>query len=79
MYLEIFKIMLNFSAGLMTTVVPMYLNEISPPSFTGLMGVLFPSGLTFGILISQIMGLNILLGQYQVFWFSTTSNVISEV
>lgn len=54
--------MLNFSAGLMTTVVPMYINEISPPSFTGLMGVLFPSGLTFGILISQIMGLNILLG-----------------
>ncbi|KAK7582329.1 hypothetical protein V9T40_013774 [Parthenolecanium corni] len=56
------RIVVGFIAGLMTTVVPMYLNEISPPSFTGLMGVMFPSGLTLGILISQIMGLNFLLG-----------------
>lgn len=50
--------------GLMTTVVPMYLTELSPPKYTGLMGVLFPVGLTFGILVSQVMGLDWLLGAY---------------
>lgn len=46
----------------MTTVVPMYLTELSPPKLSGLLGVLFPLGLTFGILVSQIMGLDWILG-----------------
>lgn len=47
----------------MTTVVPMYLTELSPPKLTKLMGIFFPIGLTLGILIAQIMGLGFILGK----------------
>ncbi|KAB7497953.1 Solute carrier family 2, facilitated glucose transporter member 1 [Armadillidium nasatum] len=40
-----------------TSLVPLYLSEISPPSLRGVMGTLFPLGLCLGILISQILGL----------------------
>lgn len=49
----------------MTTVVPMYLTELSPPKLTKLMGIFFPIGLTLGILIAQIMGLSFILGKKQ--------------
>ncbi|XKL65783.1 hypothetical protein PGB90_009203 [Kerria lacca] len=56
------RIIVGFIGGLMTTVVPLYLTELSPPKLCGVMGVLFPVGLTLGILISQILGLDWLLG-----------------
>lgn len=56
------RIIAGLIAGLMTTVVPMYLTELSPPKLTKLMGIFFPIGLTLGILIAQIMGLGFILG-----------------
>lgn len=56
------RIIVGYIAGLMTTVIPMYLTELSPPRLCSIMGILFPVGLTLGIVISQIMGLDWLLG-----------------
>ncbi|XP_065200108.1 solute carrier family 2, facilitated glucose transporter member 3-like isoform X2 [Planococcus citri] len=73
------RIMVGFVAGLMTTVVPMYLTELSPPKYTGLMGVLFPVGLTFGILVSQVMGLDWLLGTEELWPFLISGYVLMTI
>ena len=45
------------------TVVPMYMNEISPQKLAGSMGTLFCIGLCIGVFVSQLLGLDSLLGE----------------
>ncbi|XP_067850967.1 solute carrier family 2, facilitated glucose transporter member 2 [Heptranchias perlo] len=48
--------------GLCTGLVPMYVGEISPTSLRGALGTLHQLAVVTGILISQVIGLNFLLG-----------------
>lgn len=41
----------------------MYLTEIAPLSIRGAMGVLCPLGITVGVLVAQILGLESVLGK----------------
>lgn len=58
--LIIFKF--NLFLGLATCIVPMYLMELAPLRLRGPLGVLCPLGVTFGVLVGQIMSLNTVLG-----------------
>lgn len=42
----------------------MYLCELSPLSLRGSMGVLCPLGVTFGVLVAQVVGLVQILGNF---------------
>lgn len=48
--------------GFSTVVGPLYLNEISPINLRGGVGTLNQLGVTLGILISQVLGLESVLG-----------------
>ena len=50
--------------GINTGIVPLYLSEISPFNLRGGIGVFNQLGVTVGILLSQILGLPIVLGRY---------------
>ncbi|ERL92775.1 solute carrier family 2, facilitated glucose transporter member 5 [Dendroctonus ponderosae] len=52
----------GLSAGLITTIMPMYLMELAPPKLKGAVGALCPFGITFGILIGQILSMYKILG-----------------
>ncbi|XP_013180702.1 PREDICTED: solute carrier family 2, facilitated glucose transporter member 3-like isoform X1 [Papilio xuthus] len=56
------RLLVGLAGGLTTSIVPMYLTELSPPSLTGAMGVACPMGVNVGVLVGQVMGLNFLLG-----------------
>lgn len=56
------RFIIGFSTGMGSGIVPMYLTESSPKHIRGSLGVLHQLGLTIGILISQILGLEELLG-----------------
>ncbi|XP_042891108.1 solute carrier family 2, facilitated glucose transporter member 1-like [Penaeus japonicus] len=49
-------------SGLSTSLVPLYLSEVAPASWKGVMGVTFPMGMCIGVLLSQIMGMDNILG-----------------
>jgi len=44
----------------------MYLTEIAPISIRGAMGVLCPLGITVGVLVAQILGLESVLGKFLI-------------
>lgn len=52
--------------GLVTSTIPMYLTEIAPISIRGAMGVLCPLGITVGVLVAQILGLESVLGKFLI-------------
>ncbi|XP_068629467.1 solute carrier family 2, facilitated glucose transporter member 1-like isoform X2 [Battus philenor] len=56
------RLLVGLAGGLTTSIVPMYLTELSPLSLTGAMGVACPMGVNVGVLVGQVMGLNFLLG-----------------
>ncbi|CAG5051163.1 unnamed protein product [Parnassius apollo] len=56
------RLLVGLSAGLTTSIVPMYLTELSPLRLTGAMGVACPMGVNVGVLVGQVMGLNFFLG-----------------
>ncbi|VVD02645.1 unnamed protein product [Leptidea sinapis] len=56
------RLLVGLSSGLTTSIVPMYLAELSPHSLTGAMGVACPMGVNVGVLVGQVMGLEVLLG-----------------
>ncbi|XP_069365819.1 solute carrier family 2, facilitated glucose transporter member 1-like isoform X2 [Maniola hyperantus] len=56
------RLLVGLSGGLTTSIVPMYLTELSPSTLTGAMGVACPMGVNVGVLVGQVMGLKFLLG-----------------
>ncbi|CAK1581515.1 unnamed protein product [Parnassius mnemosyne] len=56
------RLLVGLSAGLTTSIVPMYLTELSPLRLSGAMGVACPMGVNVGVLVGQVMGLNFFLG-----------------
>ncbi|RZC33591.1 solute carrier family 2, facilitated glucose transporter member 1-like, partial [Asbolus verrucosus] len=51
------RLLVGVSSGLITSVMPMYLTELAPRLLRGSMGVLCPLGVTFGVLLGQILSL----------------------
>lgn len=56
------RLLVGLSAGLTTCVAPMYLIELAPLYLRGAMGVFCQLGITFGVLVAQIMSLTQILG-----------------
>ncbi|XP_047527954.1 solute carrier family 2, facilitated glucose transporter member 2-like isoform X3 [Vanessa atalanta] len=56
------RLLVGLSGGLTTSIVPMYLTELSPPRLSGAMGVACPIGVNAGVLVGQVMGLDVILG-----------------
>nr|AON96566.1 solute carrier family 2 facilitated glucose transporter member 3 [Bicyclus anynana] len=56
------RLLVGLSGGLTTSIVPMYLTELSPAALTGAMGVACPMGVNVGVLVGQVMGLSFILG-----------------
>lgn len=46
--------------------VPMYLLELAPADKSGVFGVVFTIGLNFGVLFSQFLGLENILGKLTI-------------
>lgn len=49
-------------SGLSTSLMPMYLSEVAPSALRGVMAVFLPMTMCLGILISQILGMESILG-----------------
>ncbi|KAF5283740.1 hypothetical protein FQA39_LY17237 [Lamprigera yunnana] len=56
------RFVVGLSAGLTTCVTPMYLIELAPLYLRGAMGVFCQLGITFGVLVAQVLSLRQLLG-----------------
>ncbi|GAA6086236.1 solute carrier family 2, facilitated glucose transporter member 2 isoform X2 [Tachysurus ichikawai] len=56
------RTLMGFYCGLSSGLVPMYIGEIAPVQYRGALGTLHQLGVVTGILISQILGLDFLLG-----------------
>ncbi|CAH2232980.1 jg8297 [Pararge aegeria aegeria] len=56
------RLLVGLSGGLTTSIVPMYLTELSPAALTGAMGVACPMGVNVGVFVGQFMGLDSILG-----------------
>ncbi|XP_006200874.1 solute carrier family 2, facilitated glucose transporter member 2 [Vicugna pacos] len=52
--------------GLISGLVPMYVGEVAPTTLRGAMGTLHQLAIVMGILISQIAGLDFLLGNHEL-------------
>ncbi|XP_075969950.1 solute carrier family 2, facilitated glucose transporter member 1-like isoform X2 [Anticarsia gemmatalis] len=57
------RLLVGLAGGLTTSIVPMYLTELAPSQLTGAMGVVCPMGVNVGVLVAQVMGLDVLLGR----------------
>merc|ERR1739848_39704 len=60
--LVIGRTLVGINAGINSTVAPVYLSEIAPESKKGVFGTCFQLGVTVGIVIAQIFGLEWFLG-----------------
>ena len=49
-------------AGISTTLAPMYISEIAPLTLRGGLGTVNQLAVTFGILISQVLGIEQIFG-----------------
>ncbi|NWQ78113.1 GTR5 protein, partial [Columbina picui] len=56
------RVIMGIYAGLASNVVPMFLGELSPKNLRGAIGVIPQLFITVGILVAQILGLDIILG-----------------
>ncbi|KYM76416.1 Solute carrier family 2, facilitated glucose transporter member 1 [Atta colombica] len=56
------RVIVGLSGGLATSLVPMYMTEIAPLKLRGAVGVLCQLGITCGVLMGQIAGLETVLG-----------------
>lgn len=56
------RFFIGLSCGLYTALVPMYLSEIAPMTLRGALGTVSQLGVTIGLLLSQILGLSLILG-----------------
>jgi MFS family permease len=60
------RLIIGFSCGLSSGLVPMYLTEISPINLRGSLGSVHQLLVTIAILVAQILGLPSLLGNAQL-------------
>ena len=60
--MHIAHFLISFCAGLNTSLVPMYISEISPLNLRGGLGTINQLAVTVGLLVSQILGVEGLLG-----------------
>ncbi|GIX94028.1 glucose transporter type 1 [Caerostris extrusa] len=56
------RLLIGFNCGLSTALVPMYLSEISPVTLRGGLGTLNQLGVTVGLLLSMVLGIQDILG-----------------
>ncbi|KAL7832420.1 hypothetical protein AOLI_G00299680 [Acnodon oligacanthus] len=56
------RAIMGFYCGLSSGLVPMYIGEIAPVKYRGALGALHQLAIVTGILISQVLGLDFLLG-----------------
>ena len=56
------RLIIGFNCGLNTSLVPMYISEIAPLTLRGGLGTVNQLGCTVGILFSQILGIQEILG-----------------
>ncbi|XP_026723128.1 solute carrier family 2, facilitated glucose transporter member 5-like [Athene cunicularia] len=56
------RFVMGIFAGLASNVVPMFLGEVSPKNLRGAIGIVPQVFVTAGILVAQIFGLNVILG-----------------
>ncbi|XP_075920847.1 solute carrier family 2, facilitated glucose transporter member 1-like isoform X2 [Petromyzon marinus] len=56
------RLIIGVYCGLISGLVPMYVGEIAPTSLRGALGTLHQLGVVIGILIAQVLGLDVLLG-----------------
>ncbi|XP_034050979.1 LOW QUALITY PROTEIN: solute carrier family 2, facilitated glucose transporter member 2 [Thalassophryne amazonica] len=56
------RAVMGFYCGMASGLVPMYIGEIAPKAYRGALGSLHQLGIVIGILISQVVGLDFILG-----------------
>lgn len=56
------RLVIGICAGIFTVAAPLYLSEIAPISLRGFAGVFNQLAITFGVMISEILGLGFVLG-----------------
>ncbi|NXF56685.1 GTR5 protein, partial [Ciccaba nigrolineata] len=56
------RLLMGIYAGLASNVVPMFLGEVSPKNLRGATGIVPQLFITVGILVAQILGLDVILG-----------------
>lgn len=56
------RLIVGLSGGLATSLLPMYMTEIAPLRLRGAVGVLCQLGITCGVFLGQVAGLNTVLG-----------------
>ncbi|VDH89420.1 MFS transporter, SP family, arabinose:H+ symporter, partial [Mytilus galloprovincialis] len=56
------RLVIGICAGIFTGAAPLYLSEIAPISLRGFAGVFNQLAITFGVMISEILGLQFILG-----------------
>ncbi|XP_040916897.1 solute carrier family 2, facilitated glucose transporter member 2 [Toxotes jaculatrix] len=56
------RAIMGFYCGLTSGLVPMYIGEIAPKAYRGALGTLHQLAIVIGILISQVLGLDFVLG-----------------
>lgn len=56
------RLIIGFNCGLNTALVPMYLSEIAPLTLRGGLGTVNQLGVTIGLLLSQVLGIELILG-----------------
>uniref|UniRef100_A0A8C4IIU7 Solute carrier family 2 member 2 n=1 Tax=Dicentrarchus labrax TaxID=13489 RepID=A0A8C4IIU7_DICLA len=56
------RAVMGFYCGLTSGLVPMYIGEIAPKAYRGALGTLHQLAIVIGILISQVIGLDFILG-----------------
>ncbi|XP_076870333.1 solute carrier family 2, facilitated glucose transporter member 1 isoform X1 [Brachyhypopomus gauderio] len=56
------RLVVGLYSGLTTGFVPMYVGEVSPTALRGALGTLHQLGIVIGILVAQVFGLDVIMG-----------------
>ncbi|XP_035230757.1 glucose transporter type 1-like isoform X1 [Stegodyphus dumicola] len=73
------RLIIGMNCGVNTALVPMYLSEISPLTLRGGLGTVNQLGITIGLLLSQVLGIQAILGTERGWPFLFGISVIPAV